>query len=57
MGNAPPNFFCPYDNYAKYSVNILEPCQNVECSNWIHHLCQTAFEQRNNLNLPLAKSC
>ena len=57
MENAPVNFFCTYDNCAKYSVNILQPCQNVGCSNWLHHLCQTAFEQINNLNLLLVKRC
>ena len=51
------NFVCSYENCEGFSDNLLEKCQNGSCNNYLHHICQAAFEHRERLLVPLSKRC
>lgn len=51
------NFVCSYENCEGFSDNLLEKCQNGSCNNYLHHICQAAFEHRERLVVPLSKRC
>lgn len=55
--NPNKNVICCYENCEGFPQSLLEKCQNGSCPNLLHHMCQTAFEHRERLTLPLSKKC